>query len=62
MTKKKNAFEHIVGYNDNGVIRPLYFNISQLPSYTKRFKKNDEQLVKNNKVWKTVKKVNKYRF
>ena len=58
---KKNAFEHIVGYN-NGVIRPLYFNISQLPSYTKRFKKNDEQLVKNNKVWKTVKKVNKYRF
>ena len=21
---KKNAFEHIIGYNDNGVIRPLY--------------------------------------
>ena len=59
---KKNAFEHIIGYYDNDVIRPLYLNISQLPSYTKRFKKNDEQLVKNNKVWKTVKKVNKYRF
>ena len=28
-----NAFEHIIGYNDNGVIKPLYLNISQLPSY-----------------------------
>ena len=24
---KKNVFEHIIGYNDNGVIRPLYLNI-----------------------------------
>ena len=30
---KKNAFEHIIGYNDNGVIRPLHLNISQLLSY-----------------------------
>ena len=30
---KKSAFEHIIGYNDNGVIRPLHLNISQLLSY-----------------------------
>ena len=60
---KKNAFEHIVGYNDNGVIRPLYYNMWKLPSYTKRFKKNNEQLVKKyNKVWKIVEKVNKNIF
>ena len=26
---KKNAFKHIIGYNDNGVIRPSYLNISK---------------------------------
>ena len=35
---KKNAFEHIIGCNDNGVIRPLYLNTSQFSAYTKRFK------------------------
>ena len=35
---KKNAFEHIIEYNDNGVIRPLYLNTSQFSAYTKRFK------------------------
>ena len=55
---KKNGFEHIIGYNDNSVIRSLYLNISQLPTYTKRFKKNDEQLVKNyNKIWEKVKRL-----
>ena len=39
---KKNAFENILGYNDNDVIRPLYLNISQLPAYTKKLRKNDE--------------------
>ena len=39
---EKNAFENILGYNDNDVIRPLYLNISQLPAYTKKRSKNDE--------------------
>ena len=60
---KKNAFERIIGYNYNGVIRPLYLNISQLPAYTKRFTKNDEQLVKNyNKIWKKVKSLTSIDF
>ena len=33
---KKNVFEHIIGYNDNGVIRPLHLNISQLLSYLEK--------------------------
>ena len=60
---KKNGFEHIIGYNDNSVIRSLYLNISQLPTYTKRFKKNDEQLVKNyNKIWEKVKRLTSIYF
>ena len=60
---KKNTFERIIGYNDNGVIRPLYLNISQLPAHTKRFAKNDEQLVKNyNKIWKKVKSLTSIDF
>ena len=39
---EKNAFENILGYNDNDVIRPLYLNISQLPAYTEKLRKNDE--------------------
>ena len=60
---KQNAFEHIIGYNDDGVIMPLYLNISQLPTYNKRFKKNDEQLVKNyNKIWEKVKRLTSIDF
>ena len=43
---KKNTFEYFIGYNDDA-IRPLYLNTSKLPAYTKEFKKNDGQLVKN---------------
>ena len=27
---KKNVFKHIIGSNDNGVIRPSYLNISKI--------------------------------
>ena len=61
--RKKNVFEHIIGYNDNGVIRPLYLNILQLPAYTKKFKKNDEQLIKNyNKIWEKVERLTSIDF
>ena len=30
---KYNLFKYIIGYNDNGVIRPLYLFISQTTGY-----------------------------
>ena len=55
---KKNTFEYFIGYNDNDVIRPLYLNTSKLPAYTKEFKKNDGQLVKNyNKIWEKIERL-----
>ena len=42
---------------------PLYLNISQLPTCNKRFKKNDEQLVKNyNKIREKVKRLTSIDF
>ena len=52
---KKNAFEYFIRYNDHDVIRPLYLNISRLPAYTKKIKKNNEQLVKHyNKILQKI--------
>ena len=54
---KKNTFEYFIGYNDDA-IRPLYLNTSKLPAYTKEFKKNDGQLVKNyNKIWEKIERL-----
>ena len=59
---KYNLFKYFIGYNDNGVIRPLYLFISQTTGYINKFDKNkmtmslmikDIQLLKNyNKIWK----------
>ena len=59
---KYNSFKYFIGYNDNGVIRPLYLFISQMTGYINKFDKNkitmslmvkDKQLLKNyNKIWK----------
>ena len=59
---KYNSFKYFLGYNDNGVIRPLYLLLSQMTSYINKFDKNkitmslmikDKQLFKNyNKIWK----------
>ena len=59
---KYNSFKYFIGYNDNGVIRPLYIWISQMTGYINKFDENkirislmikDEQLLKNyNKIWK----------
>ena len=37
---KYNLSKYFIGYNDNGVIRPLYLFISQTTSYINRFDKN----------------------
>ena len=61
---KYNSSKYFIGYNDNGVIRPLYLFISQTTGYINKFDKNkimslmikDIQLLKNyNKIWKKLK-------
>ena len=62
---KYNSFKYFIGYNDNGVIRPLYLWLSQMTGYINKFDENkitmslmikDKQLLKNyNKIWKKLK-------
>ena len=62
---KYNSSKYLIGYNDNGVIRPLYLFIPQTTGYINKFDKNkitmslmikDIQLLKNyNKIWKKSK-------
>ena len=62
---KYNSFKYFIGYNDAGVIRPLYFFLSQTTGYINKFDKNkvtmsliikDIQLLKNYyKTWKKLK-------
>ena len=69
---KYNSFKYFIGYNDNGVIRPLYLWLSQTTGYINKFDENkitmslmikDKQLLKNyNKIWKKNWKINEYRF
>ena len=61
----KNSSKYFIGYNDNGVIRPLYLFLSQTTGYINKFDKNkttmslmikDIQLLKrHNKIWKKMK-------
>ena len=58
----KYSSKCLIGYNDNGVIRPLYLFISQTTGYINKFDKNkiampfmikDVQLLKSyNKIWR----------
>ena len=59
---KYNSSKYFIGYNDNGIIRPLYLFISKTTGYINKFDKNkitmslmikDIQLLKDyNKIWK----------
>ena len=59
---KYNSSKYYIGYNDNGIIRPLYLFISQTTGYINKFDKNkitmslmikDIHLLKDyNKIWK----------
>ena len=69
---KYNSSKYLIGYNDNGVIRLLYFFLSQTTGYINKFDKNkiamsrmikDIQLLKSyNKIWKRLKKLMKIDF
>ena len=37
---KYNSSKYFIGYNDNGVIRPLYLFLSQTTGYIKKFDEN----------------------
>ena len=37
---KYNSSKYFIGYNDNGIIRPLYLFISQTTGYINKFGKN----------------------
>ena len=61
---KYNSSKYFIGYNDNGIIRPLYLFISQTTGYINNFDKNkttvfvmikDIQLFKKySKIWKKI--------
>ena len=69
---KYNSSKYFIGYNDNSVIRSLYFFLSQTTGYINKFDKNkitmslmikDTQLLKNyNKIWKKIKQLMKIDF
>ena len=68
---KYNSSKYFIGYNDNGVIRPLYLFLSQTIGYINKFDKNkimslmikDIQLLKSyNKIWKKIEKLMKVDF
>ena len=67
---KYNSFKYFIGYNYNGVIRPLYLGLSQMTGHVSKFNENknknkniitmslqvkDEKLFNNcNKIWKKI--------
>ena len=36
----KNSFKYFVGYNDNGIIRPLCIRLPQMTGYVRKFNEN----------------------
>ena len=36
----KNSFKYFIGYNDNGVIRPLCIRLPQMTGYARKFNEN----------------------
>ena len=64
---KYNSFKYFIGFNDNGVIRPLYLFLSQTTGYINKITMSlmikDIQLLKNyNKIWKKIEKLMKIDF
>ena len=67
----KNALKYFIGYNDNGVIRPLCVSLPQMTGYVKKFaenvtmsfRANNKQLLKNyNKIWEKIEKLMRIDF
>ena len=59
---KYNSSKYFIGYNDNGVIRPLYFFLSQTTGYINKFDKNKitmSLMIKDIKLLKSYNKTRK---
>ena len=54
----KNSFKYFIGYNDDGVIRPLCIKLPQMIGYVKHFDSNKTMSFKvsDNKLFKNVHK------
>ena len=54
----KNPFKYFIGYNDDGVIRPLCIKLPQMIGYVKHFDSNKTMSFKvsDNKLFKNVHK------
>ena len=69
---KHNWFKYFIGYNDNGIIRPLYSFISQMTGYINKCDKNNTTMSftikdihlfkKYNEIWKKNWKINENRL
>ena len=63
---KYNPIKYFIGYNDNDVIKPLYFELPQMTGYINKFDKNtitvslkvkDKNFLKiYNKIWRQIEK------
>ena len=60
------SFKYFIGYKDDHIVRPLYFNLPQMSGYIKFFEnegknmsfmiEDDSVLVKYNEIWNKIKK------
>ena len=46
---KYNSFKHLTGYNDNGIIKPLYLELPQMTGYINKFNENKNKNKNKNK-------------
>ena len=55
----KNSLKYFIGYNDDGVIRPLFINLPQIIGYVKHFDSNKTMSfeVSDNKLLKKCTKI-----
>ena len=67
----KNLVKNFIGYNDNGIIRPLCIRLPQMTGYARKFNDNatmsfivkDKKLLKSyTKIWETIEKLMKINF
>ena len=46
---KYNSFKHFTGYNDNGIIKPLYLELPQMTGYINKCNENKNENKNKNK-------------
>ena len=61
---KYNLFQHLIGYNDNNVIKPLYLELTQMSGYINKFSeyKNENKNKNKNTITMSLKVKDKKLF